>query len=87
MWMPPWFLKAKLISGVFICLIHQLCRGGDKVRDNIVDELANAIIGLVGANEIHEVFVDPPFWYEASWQDFAMANRDHVYFLHFGVSD
>lgn len=57
------------------------------VMANIVASVCNDLKEVVGECEIHEVFVQPPVWYEASWQDFALVGKGATHFLHFGVTD
>jgi hypothetical protein len=52
-----------------------------------VNILLEHLLNVVGLSSIHEIFVDPPCWYEASWQDFVFKSADRTWILHLGVSD
>lgn len=52
----------------------------------------DALIGYITQLDIktvHEALIMPPehLFYEASWQDFALASKNRTYLLHLGVSD
>ena len=56
-------------------------------KSAVIDQLCLLMIETFGCCAIHEVFVTPPCWYEACWQDFAFVAEDRLWFLHLGVSD
>lgn len=57
------------------------------VERAVIELLLRRINEAVGRCEIYEVFVSPPHWYEASWQDFVLRGEASTWLLHFGVSD
>lgn len=59
---------------------------GEVMRE-VVEMLCKALTDTIGPCEICEVFVSPPAWYEAHWQDFAFKGKEKSWLLHLGVSD
>ncbi len=52
-----------------------------------VDILLKHLLNTVGSCSIYEIFVDPPVWYEASWQDIVFKTSESTWLLHLGVTD
>jgi hypothetical protein len=59
----------------------------DWVKGEVVEVFCQALTDTIGPCEICEVFVSPPVWYEAHWQDFAFRGKDKSWLLRLGVSD
>jgi hypothetical protein len=56
-------------------------------KTEAVNILLKHLTNTVGLGSIYEIFVDPPVWYEASWQDFVFKSTERTWLLHLGVTD
>jgi hypothetical protein len=65
----------------------RLTAEGGWVQRKVISLLCEELESVVGQCEVYEVFVSPPCWYEASWQDYVFKGKEKLWFLHLGVTD
>lgn len=80
-------LTVALTAWTFANLHAPQSHSQQSVEHGVIELLLRRINEAVGCCDIYEVFVSPPLWYEASWQDFVLRGATHTWLLHFGVSD
>ena len=59
----------------------------DATSDKTLGDFIRNLSSIVDMSSAVQVKVDPPMWYECTWQDFAFESDVGRWLLHFGFSD